>query len=211
MSLLALLLTGACVVVAAMWMWRPGDGSAYQYYGQWIGKEAPDFELTDQDGRPERLSSLRGKVVLMTFGFTHCPNVCPTTLANLATICRELPPREKERVRVFFVTVDPARDTPKAMKEYMGFYAQGFTGLTGSADEIARVAKNYGVYYEAVMQDSQVAADYYTVNHSAYVYLIDPQGRFAVLYNNDKLADHARMSQDIEHELATDEGQWTAQ
>ena len=69
-------------------------------------------------------------------------------------------------------------------------------------DEIAKVAKAYGAYYEAVMQDSQVAGNYYTVNHSAYIYLIDPQGRYALLYNNDKLTDHARMQADIEHLLA---------
>jgi protein SCO1/2 len=117
-----------------------------------------------------------------------------------------LPARDRERVRVLFVTVDPARDSPAALKQYMGFYARGFTGLTGSADEIAQVAKLYAVYYEAVMQDSKVAADYYTVNHSAYVYLINPAGRFTLLYDNEKLADHARMSQDIEHELAAGSG-----
>jgi protein SCO1/2 len=138
----------------------------------------------------------------MTFGFTHCPNICPTTLANLAAICQGLPPAERDRVRVLFITVDPARDTPQALKEYVGFYARGFMGLTGSADQIAKVAKDYGAYYEAVMQQSQVAKDYYTINHSAYVYLINPEGRFAVLYDNDKLADHARMTRDIEHLLA---------
>jgi protein SCO1/2 len=105
-------------------------------------------------------------------------------------------------VRVLFITVDPARDTPGALKEYVGFYARDFKGLTGSADEIAKVAKDYGAFYEAQMQDSQVAGSYYTINHSAYVYLIDPQGRYAVLYDNDKIADHARMSEDIEHVLA---------
>ena len=198
-----LIATGLVIcVVAVLWARHGGDGSDYQFYGQWIGKEAPDFALTDQDGRAMRLSGLRGKLVLMTFGFTHCPNICPTTLANLAAICRGLPAEDRERVRVLFITVDPARDTPKALKEYVGFYARDFVGLTGSADEIAKVAKDYGAYYEAQMQDSQVAGDYYTISHSAYVYLIDPAGRFAVLYNNDKLADHARMTEDIEHVLA---------
>jgi len=188
-------------IAAALWLRRPGDGSGFQYYGQWIGKEAPDFALTDQDGRTASLSALRGDAVLMTFGFTHCPNICPTTLANLAAICRGLPAQEQGRIKVLFITVDPARDTPEALKEYVGFYAQGFTGLTGSADAIAKVAKDYGAYYEAVIQESQTASDYYTINHSAYVYLINPEGRFALLYDNDKLADHARMTRDIEHVL----------
>jgi protein SCO1/2 len=189
-------------IAAALYLRRPGDGSGFQYYGQWIGKEAPDFALTDQDGHTARLSDLRGKLVLMTFGFTHCPNICPTTLANLAAIRQGLPPADRDRIRVLFISVDPSRDTPQVLKEYVGFYARGFTGLTGSADDIAKVAKDYGAYYEAVLQDSQISSNYYTINHSAYVYLIDPGGRFAVLYDNGKLADHARMSQDIEHLLA---------
>jgi protein SCO1/2 len=205
---MAVALLGTVICVAAAILLRhPGDGSGYQYYGNWIGKEAPDFALTDQDGQPARLSALRGKLVLMTFGFTHCPNICPTTLANLAAICEGLPAQDRGRVQVLFITVDPARDTPKALKEYVGFYARGFAGLTGSADQIAKVAKDYGAYYEAEIQESQVAGNYYTINHSAYVYLINPAGRFAVLYDNDKLADHARMSQDIEHVLAAGGGQ----
>jgi protein SCO1/2 len=148
------------------------------------------------------LSGLRGKLVLMTFGFTHCPNICPTTLANLAAICHGLPLKDQDRVKVVFITVDPARDTPRALKDYVGFYSQGFMGLTGSADEIATVAKDYGAFYEAQLQESQVAGNYYTINHSAYIYLISPEGRFALLYDNDKLADHARMTADIEHLLA---------
>lgn len=200
-----IVLTGVtmiCIAVA-LWMRNPGDGSGFQFYGQWIGRDAPDYSLTDQDGKRMSLSSLKGDVVLMTFGFTHCPNICPTTLANLAAICRGLPAGDKDRVKVLFITVDPARDTSKALKDYVGFYSQGFMGLTGSADEIAKVAKDYGAYYEAVMQDSQTASNYYTINHSAYVYLIDPAGRFALLYNNEKLADHAQMTQDIEHVLAS--------
>jgi len=187
-------------LVTAFWLKRAAAGD--QFYGQWIGKDAPDFALTDQDGQPTRLSDLRGKLVLMTFGFTHCPNICPTTLANLAAICQGLPARDQARVQVLFITVDPQRDTPKALKEYVGFYSPSFMGMTGSADQIAKVAKDYGAYYEAQLQDSQVAGDYYTINHSAYIYGISPQGQYALLYNNDKLADHARMAGDIERLLA---------
>jgi len=194
-----------CIAAIVMRHRHSGDGTGFDYYGQWVGKEAPDFTLTDQDGKPEQLSALRGAVVLMTFGFTHCPNVCPTTLANLAAIHNALPPREQGRVRVLFITVDPARDTPKAMKDYVGFFSPSFAGLTGSEDDIAKVAKKYGVYYEAEFQDSQVAANYYTINHSPYIYLVDPQGRYALIYDNDKLTDHARMTRDIEHILQTAE------
>lgn len=194
-------------IIAAILLRHPSDGSDYQFYGNWMGKDAPDFALTNQDGQVTRLSDQRGKLVLMTFGFTHCPNICPTTMANLAAIRQALPAADQSRVEVMFITVDPARDTPKAMKDYVGFYSPTFIGLTGSSDQIAKVAKDYGAYYHAEMQDSQVAGDYYTITHSAYVYLIDPQGRFAVLYDNDKLADHARMCADIEHSLAGGSGQ----
>jgi protein SCO1/2 len=198
-------ITVVCIA-GAIWMRGHGagvgDGSGYQFYGQWIGSEARDFSLTNQDGKPMRLSSLRGDAVLMTFGFTHCPNVCPTTMANLTAICKQLKTREQDRVKVAFITVDPKRDTPSVMKDYVGFYSPTFIGLTGSEEDIAKIAKDYGAYYQAELQQSQVANNYYTMTHSAYVYLIDPQGRFAVLYDNDKLADHARMVEDIQHVLA---------
>ena len=203
-SIWTIVLTFATVifVLAAIFLRHSVIGANDQFYGQWIGKEAPDFTLTDQDGRPLSLSALRGKLVLMTFGFTHCPNICPTTLANLAGICQGLPARDQDRVRVLFITVDPARDDPKALRDYVHFYSKAFIGLTGHESDIKKVAKNYGAYFEAVMQESQVASNYYTVQHSAYIYLIDPEGRFALLYDNDKLADHARMSLDIQRILA---------
>lgn len=195
-------LTLGCVA-AALWLRHEaaGGGDGYAFYGQWVGRTAPDFALTDQDGRELWLSGLRGKLVLMTFGFTHCPNICPTTLAHLAAICKGLGPGEQERVRVLFVTVDPARDTSAVIRDYVRFYSPGFLGATGPETAIAAVAKAYGAYYEAVLQESRVASNYYTINHSAYVYLIDPAGRFAVLYDNEKLADHARMQGDIRHIL----------
>jgi protein SCO1/2 len=199
---IGLTLATVAVVAASFLLRNPGDGTNYPYYGQWIGRDAPDFTLINQDGAPTKLSSLHGSVVLLTFGFTHCPNICPTTLANLAGIERSLPAADQQRMRVLFVTVDPARDRPPQMKDYVGFYSKNFTGLTGSADDIAKVAKDYGAYYEAQLQESQVAGNYYTVVHSAYVYLIDPNGKFALLYSNDKLADHAKMDGDIEHILS---------
>jgi protein SCO1/2 len=205
LSPFTLILTAATIagILAVLLLRHPGDGSDFQYYGNWVGKDAPDFTLTNQDGQTTRLSDQRGKVVLMTFGFTHCPNICPTTMANLAAIRQAIPTADQSRVETMFISVDPARDTPKAMKDYVGFYSPSFIGLTGSKDQIAKVAKDYGAYYQAQLQDSQVAGDYYTIIHSAYVYLIDPQGRFAVLYDNDKLSDHARMCADIEHILAS--------
>jgi protein SCO1/2 len=201
LMLAGLVLAGVVLAGLIGMNWMRGSGDGFSYYGQWIGSTAADFSLTDQDGKPETLSGMKGDVVLLTFGFTHCPNVCPTTLANLAKIYEGLPAEAQGRVKVLFITVDPHRDTPKVMKDYVGFYAKGFTGLTGSDDEIAKVAKSYGAFYEAVMQQSSNTSDYYTMNHSAYVYLVDPAGRYALLYDNDKLADHGKMIGDIEHVL----------
>ncbi len=202
MRLALLVVIGLAICVGGIFLLRQqGNAPANGYYGEPIGKDAPDFALTAQDGKTMSLGDLKGNVVLMTFGFTHCPNICPTTLANLAAICQALPPRDRQRVKVLFITVDPARDTPKALGDYVSFYNKDFIGLTGSDAQIAKVAKDYGAYYEAVMQQSQVAGDYYTMNHSTYVYLIDPKGSYALLYDNDKLTDHDRMAQDIEREL----------
>lgn len=198
-------LSTACTVIgvgAMLWFMSQSEAVNYQYDGQWIGKDAPDFMLTDQDGRMARLSALRGKAVLITFGFTHCPNICPTTLANLAAIYQGLPEQDRARVQVVFITVDPARDTSGAMKEYVSFYSPRFMGLTGSAEDIAKVAKEYGASYESQIPGVPVTGNYSTIIHSTYVYLINPEGQYAVLYDNDKLADHARMDRDIKHVLA---------
>ncbi len=198
MAFVGLALTGC---IAMMWLHKPAPADGFQYYGTYVGKEAPDFTLTDQDGKPLQLSSLRGKVVLMTFGFTHCPNICPTTLANMAAIYRGLQAEAQKKVQVVFVSVDPERDTPAVLKQYVPYFQAGFMGATGSADEIAKVAKDYGVFYEKQMTNSDVAADFYTINHSPYIYLISPEGKYDLLYDNDKFGDTQSVTKDILHEL----------
>ena len=169
-------------------------------------KDAFDFTLTDQDGKPFRLDQLRGKLVLMTFGFTHCPNVCPTTLAALAAVNRALSPAEREQLRVVFISVDPDRDTPKIMKDYVPFYDPEFIGLTGASDAIEKTAKAYGVYFERKFQTSAIAADYYTIDHSTYVYVIGRDGRWIGLYDNDRLGNTDRMVEDVRRFLAPGNG-----
>ena len=182
---------------------RQSQGSdGYTYFGQRFSKKAADFTLTDQDGNPFRLSTMHGKVVLLAFGFTHCPNICPMTLANLAAVYNSLLPDEQKQVQVIFISVDPERDTPKVIKDYVPFFQASFIGLTGSPDQIAKVAKDYGAYYKAKYQDSQIAANYYTVEHSTEIYLINAKGEFALLYNTDKLTDQQHMVADIRHEIA---------
>src|SRR6202045_3222749 len=172
------------------------------YYGQALvpAKDAFDFHLVDQNGNPFRLSQLRGKAVLFSFGFTHCPNVCPTTLSDLARIYRALPQEDRPKVQVLFVSVDPHRDRPEIMKNFVPYFDDSFIGLTGTETQIAEAAKAYGAYYE-IVKDSGQNPDAYTVNHSAFTYLISPDGKWKLLYNFDQLSDANKMVRDIEEVL----------
>lgn len=132
-----------------------------------------DFRLSDHNGKPRQLSDFRGKAVVLFFGFTHCPDVCPTTLAELAAARRSLGP-DGERVQVLLVTVDPQRDTPQLLSRYVTAFHPSFLGLTGSPQQIAEVAKEFKVIYQKV--EGRLPADY-SMDHSAGSYIFDPQGR----------------------------------
>lgn len=200
--LLALLLVLA-LGAGAFWLRRARSSDASTFYGHKFNdpREAYDFTLTDQNGMPFSLSSLRGKLVLMAFGFTSCPNICPTTLGDLAAAYRALPPADQARVQVVFISVDPERDTPKVLKDYVPFFDKHFIGLTGSAEQIAKVAKAYGAFYERSYQSSKIAANYYTINHSTYVYVIGPNGRWIGLYDYDQLHASSRLAIDVQRFL----------
>jgi protein SCO1/2 len=134
-----------------------------------FGKE---LNLTDHEGKPRTLADFHGKVVTVFFGFTHCPDVCPVTLAEMAQVVRELGP-DGSRVQVLFVTVDPERDTQQLLKQYVPSFNPAFLGLYGDAEATARVAKEFKIYYR-----KQPAKDgHYSVDHSAGTYILDPQGR----------------------------------
>lgn len=173
------------------------------YYGQVLvpPKQAFDFHLVDQDGKVFQLSQLRGKAVLFSFGFTHCPNVCPTTLSELAKVYRALPPGDRSKVQVLFVSVDPHRDGPETMKKYVPYFDDSFIGLTGTETQIAEAAKAYGAYYE-IVKDSGQNPEVYSVNHSAFTYLISPDGKWKLLYNFDQLTDANKMALDIKQVLS---------
>lgn len=168
----------------------------YQPYGTPLLSPRPayDFTLTDNKGQPFRLSSQRGKVVLLFFGFVNCPDVCPTTLLELKKVYQALTPAERRRVQVILISVDPERDTPAVLDKYVTFFNPSFIGLTGTPQQIAEVAKPYGVFY----QKSEIrSAKEYNVDHTASTYLIDPQGRLRLIYGNGKPAETGRMVQDV--------------
>ena len=131
-----------------------------------------NFELTDHNGRVRTLADFRGKVVTVFFGFTHCPDVCPTVLAEMAQVMRELGP-DADKVQVLFVTVDPERDTPEVLRRYVPAFYPSFLGLYGSADAIARTAREFKIFY----QKQALPGGGYSVDHSAGTYIYDPRGR----------------------------------
>ena len=132
-----------------------------------------DFALADHTGRPRTLADFRGKVVVMFFGFTHCPDVCPTTLSELAAAMKKLG-ADGDRVQVLLVTVDPERDTPQILSQYVSAFDPRFLALRGTAEETARVAKEFKIIYQKV---AGARPDSYTMDHSAGTYIFDPQGR----------------------------------
>jgi protein SCO1/2 len=144
------------------------------------------FRLIDQNGEPFSDTDLRGKSFLVFFGFTHCPDVCPTTLFDISEIMRNLG-KDADRTAAVFITVDPERDTPAALKEYLSSFDPHVRGLSGDLADIAAVAKAYRVYYRKVPLDG---GDY-TMDHTAIVYLMDKEGRFVSPFNMRRTADVA--------------------
>jgi protein SCO1/2 len=136
------------------------------------------FRLTDHNGRPITDEDLKGRPFLVFFGFTHCPDVCPTTLFEVSEILRALG-SDGERVRALFVTVDPERDTPEKLKDYLSSFDPRLIGVTGDEAAIKAMEKTYRVYAKKVPLD----AGGYTMDHTAIVYLMDKDGRFVVPFN----------------------------
>ena len=161
-------------VLAALLALRLG-GSPHEFVGTVYSNPdaAPGFELTADTGQRASLSDFEDKVVLLYFGYTFCPDICPASLAELATALDTLNAGDRDQVQVMMISVDPARDTPQALAEYMDYFDPSFVGLTGTDQEIAAVAADYNVFYEV---EEGSAATGYLVNHWAGVYVIDRDG-----------------------------------
>jgi len=142
------------------------------------------FKLTDQNGKTVTDADLKGKWNLVFFGYTHCPDTCPTALNEMALALDQLGPK-KNSVGVVFITVDPERDTPAALKDYLASFDAPVTGLTGTPDEVAQAAKDYRVYYAKHPRPDGG----YDMDHSAVIYIMDPQGRFTATLTPDATAD----------------------
>ena len=138
---------------------------------------ARDFNLTDHHGQPRILAEFKGKAVAVFFGYIHCPDVCPTTLSDFAAALKLLGP-QADKVQVIFVTLDPQRDTPDLLKQFVPAFNPGFLGMYTTEDGLKQVASEYKVVYQ---KTSVKSADNYLLDHSAGTYIYDPQGRIRLL------------------------------
>jgi protein SCO1/2 len=162
-------------VVVGFFLLRP-----YQYRGLLLEspKPAADFTLAGAGGKEVKLSDYRGKLVVLYYGYTFCPDVCPTTLAEVTKAVQALG-KKAEDVQVIMVTVDPERDTPERMAEYMAFFNPSFVGLSGTPNQIAEAATPFGIYYQ---KHEGTPASGYLVDHTATVNVLDREGRMRLVW-----------------------------
>jgi protein SCO1 len=178
--LLAAFLAGLAVILAAIFVVgglspTPGRGTVA------IGGS---FHLTDQNGKPFSDQDMKGKPYLVFFGYTHCPDICPTTLFEMSQLMGKLGP-DADRVGALFITVDPERDTTAVMKDYMASFDPHLRGLTGAPPAIEQAIKDYRVYAKKV----PLQGGDYTMDHTALVYLMDKDGRFVAPFDMQRKAD----------------------
>jgi len=159
--------------------------------GGWSGATGPaaiggPFELTDSGGARVTDAALKGRPSLVFFGYTHCPDVCPTTLFELSEVLRAMGP-DADKVNAYFVSVDPERDTPAVIKDYLASFDPHLKGLTGTPEEVARIVAGYRVYARKV----PLKGGDYTMDHTALTYLMDRNGRFVAPFNLKRTPDEA--------------------
>ena len=167
-----------CAALAGYWMARQLDRASPQLAsGTWLPRPKPvgDFSLTDTSGRAFTRRDLGGGPTLVFFGFTHCPDVCPTTLLKLAQVRKRA---GLQGLRVLFVSVDPQRDTPPVLGMYVHAFDPAFLGLSGDPQSIARLAANFGVAVNRV----ELPGGDYTMDHSAVLFLLDARARIAAIF-----------------------------
>ena len=183
-GLFSLLLLGA-VAAGAFLFWKPEGFRGTMYAEPY--PQAPEIQLTRDNGTSFQLSEMRGHAVLLFFGYTSCPDVCPATMAELKQALEKLGERDSKQVQVLFVTVDPERDTPERVQEYVDRFNSDFIGLSGTESELAQVWNDYGVFRETVEGTSAAG---YLVNHTARVTLIDQEGNLRLSYGFDTPVDN---------------------
>ncbi len=172
----------ALLVIVAVAIWVYGTPAPVQQ----VAAIGGPFTLTDGAGKSVTDQAFRGKYMLVYFGYTFCPDVCPTTLNDVAAAMDRLG-AAADRLQPVFITIDPARDTPDVVRQYAAAFSPRLQGLTGTADQIATVAREYRVYY-APHKTGPNPGDY-TMDHSSVLYVMDPAGHFAGVIRADEGAD----------------------
>ena len=153
---------------------------------------ARDFHLIDHNGTPRRLADFKGKVVVLFFGFIHCPDVCPATLAEMARALKQLGPEASQQVQVLFVTVDPARDEPQVLKNYVTDFHPSFLGLWGDAEALERTTREFKI---VVIKNAETSPGNYSVDHSTQTFVYDARNRLRLFI------PHARIGEALAHDL----------
>jgi protein SCO1/2 len=183
-SVIAGFLIGAIAGAAVLLVATPQEGQPVQSSGAAL--IGGPFSLVGADGKPVTDRDFRGRYMLIFFGFTHCPDICPAELQVIAQALEQLGDKAKKVVPIF-ITLDPERDTPEAMANYVKSFGPNFVGLTGSPEAIAAAAKAYRVAYSKV--ENKASAGDYSVDHSALAYLMDPEGRYVTHFSYGLSAD----------------------
>lgn len=164
------------VAVAAIAYWSLEDGGQFDgSTSSGAARFAAEFELVDHTGAPRTAEDYRGRWLLVFFGFANCPDVCPTTLAEVAAVMDQLGPLSDE-AQPLFITIDPERDTPEALAEFIPQFDVGIVGLSGTPDQIAKTTRNFFVF--SGKTDDQNAPDGYTMEHSSQLFLFAPDGGY---------------------------------
>lgn len=171
--------------------------SPFPFYGTVFNAEtsAPALTGIGEDGRPFSLADLRGKTTVVFFGFLHCPNICPTTLASLERVRQALPKAEQSQFQSVLVTLDPERDNVKKLREYVQFFSPSARGVFIPEPKLATTAAAWGVgYQKADVKDAST----YQINHTTGVYLLDREGRRRVVWDYTQLTDVKRVTADVQ-------------
>ena len=174
-SIFGIILAGILIGLSII-IWPAITQNSEERTANLISNDRPkggDFSLMSVQGK-QSLSDFKGKLVLLYFGYTFCPDICPTNLGNLSVAYQRLTPAQKDKIQILFVSVDPVRDTPERLKQYTGYFEMNAIGLTGKPENITQIARNYGVVYLSHQKNPQ--DEYYAVDHSAFTYVIDQSG-----------------------------------
>ncbi|MDH4047575.1 MAG: SCO family protein [Gammaproteobacteria bacterium] len=184
-KIVAVTLAALALSVAAVLAFRSVDHTPRQFLYATVLPEPmvlPEFRLNDQDGQPLTRDSFRDRRTLLFFGFTHCPDICPATLQQLAVVRRKLAlelPDEQDLPDILLISVDPERDTPQVLREYAGHFGDGVTAASGELGELTKLAAALGIYFEK----GDVSGNGYNVNHSAAVLMINRAAEFQAVFS----------------------------